>query len=106
VVPLEPPLLKQVHSGERGGEREPGERREHEADVEDEKDVGIVAARPKLGSPAEPRNDEQRGDERRYREPEQPIARAAAPYQIRGDDEPDEEVQRAGPPRPGGSVRP
>ena len=38
------------------------------------------------------------------REPEQPVARRAAPDQVRADDEPDEEVERARPGAPGESV--
>ena len=44
-APLQPPLLPEVEPRQRRGEREAGERGEHEADVEDEEEVRVVAPR-------------------------------------------------------------
>ena len=106
VVPLEPPLLEKVDRGERSGEREAGERHEHEPDVQHEKEIRVVAAGAEVRAAAESRDDEERRRDRRDDETEQPKARAAAPDQVRGDDEPDEEVERPGPRRPREAVRP
>ena len=102
LAPLEPPLLPEVEGGDRGGEREPGERGEHEADVQHEEDVRVVAPRSGTGAAARARDDEQRGSERHDREAEQPVRLAHT--EIHGDDEPHEEVERPGPRSPRESV--
>ena len=74
---------------------------------EDEPDVEHEERRPSSGCvpsvPVPPPSPGQSEQERRKRhdgKPEQPVARPAAPDQVRADDEPDEEVQRPGPGRP------
>ena len=58
-----------------------------------------------LGAAAEPGDEEQHGRERHHGEAEQPVARPAAPDQVRADDEPDEQVERARPRSTTGSRR-
>ena len=103
VALLEAALLPEVEAGEAGGERQPGEPGEHQPDVEREQPARGVRGRDARAA-AGPRGDEQRGGERHHGEAEQPVARRAAPDQVGADDEPDEEVERAGPGAPGEPV--
>ena len=79
VVPLQPPLLPEVER-RRGRPRRvnPGERGEHEADVEDEEDARVVAPPRARCPPPAPRDAEQHGGERHDAEAEQPV-RGAQP---------------------------
>ena len=103
VALLEATLLPEVEAREAGGERQPGEAREHQPDVEREQPAGRVRGRD-AGAAAGPRGNEQRDGKRHHREAEHPVARRAAPDQVGADDEPDEEVQRACPGAPGEAV--
>ena len=103
LVALQAPLLPEIERGECGREREAGERRENEADVRDE-EQRRVAARV-AGRPAARVGDgEEDGGERHDRKAEQAVTRLAAPDQVGADDEPDEEVERTSPARPGKAV--
>src|SRR6266571_1516216 len=64
-----------------------------------------MAAAADPGSAADTSKNEQHDGERQDREPEQAVARLAAPDQVRTDDEPDEQVERAAPGRPRKTVR-
>ena len=68
--------------------------------MQDEEEVAVVGAAAGAGAAADARDDEERRRERHHRQAEQPVTRPAAPDQVRADDEPDEEVERAGPRRP------
>ena len=72
--------------------------------MQDEKEVRVVAPSADTGAAAGARKGEEQDRERHHCEAEQPVAPLAAPDQISPDDEPDEEVQRAGPARPGEPV--
>ena len=104
VAVLQPALLPEVQPGEPGCEGQPRKSREHQPDVQGEQAACRVARRD-AGAAAGPGGDEKRGGERHHGEAEQPVARGAAPDQVRADDEPDEEVERAGPGAPGKPVR-
>jgi len=99
-APLQPRLLPEVEPGETRSEREAGERSEHETDMQHEEEIAVVGALTGAGAAADPRDDEESRRQRHHRQTEQPEARAAAPDQVGADDEPDEEVERAGPRRP------
>ena len=99
-VPVEAPLFDQIEGCERGGEREPGERGQHEPDVDREEEVRVVRLLAGGGAAADPRGDEEPDRERHDGEPDEAVARLAAPDQIGAHGEPDEEVERAGPRRP------
>ena len=64
-----------------------------------------MSPRRDAGAAAGPRGNEQRRGERHHGKAEQAVARRAAPDQVGADDEPDEEVQRAGPRAPRKPVR-
>src|SRR6266566_6005843 len=70
-----------VEAGKSGGEREAGEGGEHEADVDDEEEIRVVACAAAPRSAAGARDDEQRHGERHHDETEQPVRPAAAPDQ-------------------------
>ena len=99
LVALQPPLLPEVHRRHPGRERQPGEAGQHQDGVDCEDDAGTVALVERRPA-SRPREREQRGRDRHHRQPEQPVAGRAAPDQVRADDEPDEEVERAGPGSP------
>jgi len=86
-----------LHGRKAGRECEARESCKHEADVQDEEDVRVVAPFAEVGPAAEPRDDEQPGSKRRHGKSEEAVARAAAPDEIRRHDEPHEQVQRARP---------
>src|SRR5439155_18694137 len=60
----------------------------------------VVAMAGLACAAAESGEHEQDGRERHHGEAEQPAARPATPDEVDADDEPDKEVQRAGPGRP------
>ncbi len=104
LVPLQAPLLPEVERRQPGGERQAGEARQHETDVDGEHGAGVLAL-VEPSAPAGPGEDQERGRDRHHGETEQAVARRAAPDQVRADDEPDEEVERAGPRSPREAVR-
>src|ERR1700704_5985474 len=57
---LHPPLLPEIESRQRRREREARERDEHEADVQHEKEVGVMAACADRCSATDAGDDEQR----------------------------------------------
>ena len=103
---LQPPLLPEVERRESRCERESGEGGEDEADVQREERARVTAPLAEAGASAHACKHEQPGGERHHREAEQAVPGAAAPDQIRADDEPDEEVERAGPGGPRKAVGP
>src|SRR5262249_48029209 len=74
-------------------------------DVEGEEQARVADRAAVARTAARVGEHEERERERHDREPEQPVASLAAPDQVGADHEPDEEVQRAGPARPGEGVR-
>ena len=103
VALLQTALLPEVEARQPGRHREACEPGEHEADVERKEPARRVFGRDSR-SAAGPRGDEKRRRERHDGEPEEPVARRAAPDEVRADHEPDEQVERARPRSPGESV--
>jgi hypothetical protein len=89
-VGSQPPFLPDVEARKGGRERQAGERGEHEPDVDDEEEVRVVARAPDSGPTAGACGGEQRHGERHDDQTEQPVRPAAAPDEVRRDDEPDE----------------
>src|SRR5215207_5632765 len=103
-MPFQPAFLPEVERRERSGDGEPGKSGKHESHVKDQKEVGVVTVAADPGSTADACKDEEHDGERKDCEAEQAVTRLAAPDQIRAYDEPDEEIQRAGPRGPGKAV--
>src|SRR3954451_12947186 len=96
IVALQAALLPEIERRQERRHREPGERREHEPDVQDEEDARVVAL-PRAQPAGRACDAEQDRGQRRDAQPEQPEARRTAATEIDPDDEPDEEVERAAP---------
>src|SRR3954451_23361637 len=105
VVALQAALLPEVERRQERRDREPGERREHEPDVQDEEDARVVAL-PRAQPPGRACDAEQDRGQGRAAQPEEPEARRTAPAEVDPDDEPDEEVERAAPGLPREAARP
>ena len=101
---LQPPLLPEVERRHPGGQQQAREGREHQADVHGEHSAGPLAV-GRGRAAAGPGDREERDRDRHHGQSEQPVARRAAPDQVGADDEPDEEVERAGPGSPGEALR-
>ena len=93
-------FLPELERRKPAGDREAGERHEHEPDVEDEHDVAPCGSRGLLRPARRIRDRQQRCGERHHTEPEQPVPGTAAPDQVCAHHEPDEEVERPGPRAP------
>ena len=83
---LEPPLLPEVEGREAGGEREAGEGREDQPDVEGEERVTELAAPRVPGPAAQPGDREEHRRKRHDHEAEEPEGRPAAPDEVGADD--------------------
>ena len=72
--------------------------------MQDEEGGGQVARPLGVGAAADVRGEQEGRGEGHERQAEQPVARLAAPDQVAAHDEPDEQVERPGPGRPGETV--
>src|SRR6266404_7936733 len=72
--------------------------------MQKQKAVGVMSACAHSRAAADASNDEEHCGKWHHDETEQPVRAAAAPDQIRADDEPDKEIERAGPRSPGETV--